>query len=191
MASRDQILRALNALHRRPIDFDNTPRELWVPEQEFGDVAEDRAVALVGTAFLERCIRDALLTHMVPLNSEERQQLFGPEAPLGQFSARIRLGYALGMFNRNDFRDLDCIRRIRNIFAHFHEHADFGSPEIVDACSLLQNKWYLESYQRYETRRAKSRATFATRVLLYAHFFAPTGQPNEKVMLPNAAESSP
>jgi hypothetical protein len=64
--------------------------------------------------------------------------LFSPPlGPLGSFSARIELCYALGLSPKQVRRDLILIRKIRNDFAHQAKTLTFDDPGIADRCAEL------------------------------------------------------
>lgn len=44
--------------------------------------------------------------------------LDGGSAPIGTFSAKSKLSRSLCLISEEEYRDVDCIRRIRNKFAH-------------------------------------------------------------------------
>jgi len=75
----------------------------------------------------------------VDLTPEEEKRLFNYEfnGPIADFSARIRIGYAMYLFGRETRDDLETIRTIRNLFAHHHEIITFNTDEIKDACGGL------------------------------------------------------
>jgi DNA-binding MltR family transcriptional regulator len=139
--SRDNALKALRLLLREPVSYHKTPRELFSPDYIYGDATKDRAVALVAATILDQFLKTALLARFVKLNSTEDDEIFGPSdsAPLSSFSARIKVAYALGIYDRDFRKDLDMIRNIRNVFAHAHGHVDFHTPAVVDACACLKS----------------------------------------------------
>ena len=48
-----------------------------------------------------------------------RNDLFkGPQAPIGSFSSRINLAYAMALISEREFTSISAIRKIRNKFAH-------------------------------------------------------------------------
>ena len=103
----------------------------------------DRGVAIVGAAWLEEAITEAL--HEL-LEKDERswQRLFGPSGPLSTFSAKIDLARLLGCMTDTIKSDLHIIREIRNEFAHqvlhkrTHERLSFASSHIRDKCFALK-----------------------------------------------------
>ena len=62
----------------------------------------------------------------------------GSEAPLSSFSARIKTAYCLGLVTKQEFDDLNLIRRIRNRFAHRFHGYTFENQEIIDWCNSLK-----------------------------------------------------
>jgi hypothetical protein len=104
----------------------------------YSEATQDRAIAIVVATNVDRMLEHAIETHLVKLNSDERQGLFGPERPLGSFSARIRMGHALGIYGRRFRNDLDRLRFIRNAFTHVQNHIDFNTPAVKAACREIQ-----------------------------------------------------
>lgn len=76
-----------------------------------------RALVLTIAAFAEDTLGDLLSTFMLP-HDASKQLLTGFSAPLGTFSARIKAAYALGLLTKNQFNDLEHLRKIRNEFSH-------------------------------------------------------------------------
>ena len=68
---------------------------------------------------------------------EKKKRLFRPEGPLGSFSARIDLAYALGLIGKKAARDLHLIRKIRNDFAHDPKTIMFDDDRVAKRCSEL------------------------------------------------------
>ena len=66
-----------------------------------------------------------------------KQLLEGFNAPLGTFSARIRMAYSLGLVTTHQQADLDLLRRIRNEFAHNWEPISFSDRKISAHISAL------------------------------------------------------
>jgi hypothetical protein len=98
----------------------------------------DRAAAVILAAQVENTLRAAILSRMV-LEEREEARLFGPDMPLGTFSAKIKIGFALGVYGPETRTDLDTIREIRNAFAHARKPIKFNTPEIAAACARLRS----------------------------------------------------
>lgn len=58
--------------------------------------------------------------------------------PLSTFSAKIKMGYSLGLYNKLMRDELDLIRYIRNAFAHSWRKLDFESTAVVEGCACLR-----------------------------------------------------
>jgi hypothetical protein len=125
------------------------PSEGRTIEQEIALFAEmahvsDRVAAIACAAFLDGALMTALAARFVRMGKEWRDRIFsGAAAPLGTFSGKIRLGYALALYGPLTYRDLEIIRQIRNDFAHTAAPLTFDDPEIAEKCGRLT-----ESYSR-------------------------------------------
>ena len=97
----------------------------------------DRGAALLLATIPETSLRIAI-EQKLGLAEEHRPMLFEEEAaPLRDFAAKIRMGYALGLFGEETKKNLDIIRAIRNVFAHAAHPVNFSTVEISNACALL------------------------------------------------------
>src|SRR5690625_2960679 len=73
--------------------------------------------ALVGAALIyDRLVR-LLKAHFLECKESE-DLLKGGSAPLGAFSARIKMAYCLGLITDLEYKECDYMRRSRNGFAH-------------------------------------------------------------------------
>lgn len=78
----------------------------------------ERGCILVGAAVLDELLAELVAAHCV--SAEAAHDLLGSfEAPLGTFSSRIALAYAMGLISRNERDHLERVRRLRNAAAHF------------------------------------------------------------------------
>jgi DNA-binding MltR family transcriptional regulator len=93
----------------------------------------DRAVAVVGTVYLEAHLGQLLANFLVD-NAAAKTKLLDQEQPLGSFSARIKAAYSLGLVSVNEYHDLNLMLEIRNIFANEVEGASFNDDIIRDRC---------------------------------------------------------
>jgi DNA-binding MltR family transcriptional regulator len=69
-------------------------------------------------------------------------ELLGQSKPLGTFSSRIDLAYALGLIEKSVHRDLHLIRKIRNDFGHVPTPIEFDHPPIAGRCRELTHIYY-------------------------------------------------
>lgn len=82
------------------------------------DHASDRAVAILGAAYVEDAVLDALLAEIGVENPKIIEELLGNGAPFSTFSNKVIMASALGLIGPRTRGDLDRIRRVRNECAH-------------------------------------------------------------------------
>jgi hypothetical protein len=140
---RREALEALRRLLRDQVNSDNTLPELFEFERatDYRRYA-DRAAALIVATLLEQALETAISTHFIQLEDADKNRLFigsggGDDGLLATFSARIQMGFALGIYGPDMRSDLQTIQIIRNVFAHTRRHLDFTSPEVASACNEL------------------------------------------------------
>jgi len=91
----------------------------------------DRGAVLISGAILEERLSDIL--HAFLLDHRTSVELLdGSNAPLGTFSSKINACYSLGLIQKNEFEELNTIRKIRNEFAHKWDNLDFATSKIKD-----------------------------------------------------------
>jgi len=78
---------------------------------------DERGLVLSLAAFAEDALGLLLKAFMLPTDATH-QLLEGFNAPLGTFSSRIKAAYSLGLIAKDQFEDLEHLRKIRNEFAH-------------------------------------------------------------------------
>lgn len=98
----------------------------------------DRVAAIVSVSGLEDELEGAILSRLVEISRDEYDNFFGPMRPMGTLSAKIHLGYMLGLYDREVRKDLESLRQIRNVFAHARRAVDFSTPEIAEECARLR-----------------------------------------------------
>jgi hypothetical protein len=94
----------------------------------FRDESNDRAMVIVGAAFLDTQLENILLTFLVD-DEKEIQKMLRPDQSLGTYGGKTRLAYCLGLIGLNVRNDLQLIAKIRNKFAH-DLYASFDNPDI-------------------------------------------------------------
>ena len=122
----------------------------------------DRAVAVVGTVYLEAHL-GLLLANFFVDDPAAKTRLLGQEQPLGNFSARIKAAYALGLISTNEYHDLNLMFEIRNIFANEVEGASFNDDDIRERC--LRFKLPREVLLPGETRTPRHLFVFTSTIL--------------------------
>jgi hypothetical protein len=99
--------------------------------------ASDRASAVLWAAVAETALT-ALLKAKLRTTPDEKRRLFGAEGPLGTFSSKTAIAYAISLIGPVTRRDLDLIRLLRNEFAHSRKHFGFDSEPVAAVCEQLK-----------------------------------------------------
>lgn len=125
----------------------------------------DRDIAIVGAAAIEYYLTDALKSDMIDLKRDDYNNIFGYDAPLGTFSAKINICFAFRKITAETRAELNIIKLIRNEFGHTMQKLDFDDPWIAErALSLghfLRLLGYTDEMQNgadFESARAASSA---------------------------------
>jgi hypothetical protein len=93
---------------------------------------DDRAAALILSSLSDNLLETCIAIDFVQLGKRRFEQTFrSPGAPLGTFSAKIAVAYALGVVTTETRSQLDQIRRIRNTFAHAMLRVSFNDRAIA------------------------------------------------------------
>lgn len=96
----------------------------------------DRGRALVAASLLDERLKGILEAFLLK-GKVSSQLVDGFNAPLGTFSARTSASYALGLIQKNEFDEINLIRRIRNEFSHKWKGITFRSARVADLCNRL------------------------------------------------------
>ncbi len=126
-------------MHKVPDENELWKLLLGLGDLSLGEQANSRTAAIFGGAYLEHALMHAITAH---LHTDPDMPGFdflfnADEAPLRDFSARIKMAKALGIMGIKDYRDLESIRAIRNLFAHSKALIDFSTPEVIKLCDRL------------------------------------------------------
>lgn len=97
----------------------------------------DRGVALLATAHLDYELEELLRDKLIG-NKKHLKELFSFNGPVGTFSAKIKLGYSIGLINKDTMDDINILRKIRNEFAHSNQAIDFETENIKSLCNNLK-----------------------------------------------------
>lgn len=97
----------------------------------------ERSVALGMGAILEGALKLAIIPKIIIPEKEGENDLFGHQAPLRAFSAKIKMGFALGIYGPKTRADLDAIREVRNAFAHSMIPVEFETTLVANVCDRI------------------------------------------------------
>jgi hypothetical protein len=121
---------------------EGTIRALIYDLEKKDDELADYAIALICATFVEKAIEVAILAHLAPNDEEANKRIFSYDyrGPISDFSAKIKVGYAMGIYGPKTRSDLDLIRDIRNAFAHSLQPISFKTGEVGEMCERFQTK---------------------------------------------------
>lgn len=102
------------------------------------ETMDPKACALILSAFVDSLLETAISFSFIPLSKEPYENVFRRNgAPIGSFSSKILLGWALGIYDAEARSQLDRFRQIRNAFAHSVIPMDFDNPTVAEECAKL------------------------------------------------------
>lgn len=94
-----------------------------------------RGSVLVCCSFLDEQLKDIIDAFLLD-GSDKNEILEGFNAPIGTFSARIKMAHCLGLISDEEKNDCEVLRKIRNEFAHNHR-TSFKDQKLIDLCGNL------------------------------------------------------
>lgn len=92
----------------------------------------DRGAAVLAGSYVENYLGTFLESKMVVKNKKLKDKIFGSNGALSTFSQRIDFARAFGILNSHACDHLDCVRDIRNHFAHHPKEASFSKSPVKD-----------------------------------------------------------
>jgi hypothetical protein len=119
-------------------DSGETGERFQDEDSVFGDInllsrslhkLDERGLVLSLAAFAEDALGSLLKAYMLPTEASN-QLLEGFNAPLGTLSARIKAARSFGLITKDQFDDLEHLRKIRNEFAHSWRTVTFLHPKV-------------------------------------------------------------
>jgi Domain of unknown function (DUF4145) len=140
--------------------------------------ASDRAVVLTIGPFVEAAAELAIACRIAEDNFEEL--VARADAPLGTFSAKIRMLQGLGIIGPRHRKVMDTIREIRNTFAHSMKPIDFNTSVVRDYCHTLE-EWEIDAFDTSQLSPARKKFTCAA-VVMAQHFVTYSFDNGGKVM---------
>jgi DNA-binding MltR family transcriptional regulator len=134
MTSQPASIVSLKRLVKRTPDSDELHDLLLRLTQDL----HDRGAALSAVSLLDGTLKHAIAEKLRPEIKADMDYLFHSGAPLGSLSAKIRVGYALNLYDKIAADDLECIREIRNAFAHTMGDIKFHTEEVAAVCKRIK-----------------------------------------------------
>ena len=105
-------------------DLINKDVEYWLKnlkilQDELGKSTSDRSCVIVAAAYIDDLLGYIFKLFLSsPSSEKEDKELFSGYGPLSNFSSKIVLSYRLGLISNYEYKTLQIIRKIRNLFAH-------------------------------------------------------------------------
>lgn len=96
----------------------------------------DRGVAIISCSFIDSALREILSNFFLD-DLKNDKKIFEGNGPLNTFSSKITIAYQLGLISKKEYKIIDTIRSIRNIFAHQIVQCDFNELSIKDKCKNI------------------------------------------------------
>lgn len=90
---------------------------------------DDRAMVLSLATFIEDSLGRLLLAYFRNCKAT-RELVDGFNAPLGTLGARIKAVYAFGLATEDQYKDMEILRKVRNLFAHNWEGISLDHQDI-------------------------------------------------------------
>src|SRR5680860_1674989 len=103
----------------------------------------DLVTAVIQAIELDYIIEQSIISKLTRRDEATIDLLCKENGPLGTFSSKIALGYAMGLFGDEEMAYLNTVRRIRNAFAHSRKEVSFATPVIraeLAAVKLPKNR---------------------------------------------------
>ena len=100
----------------------------------------DRGCVLVATAMIDEGLEVLLREYMTADEKAIKacvEPLFVGFGPLKSFWAKTQLARALGLVDDWMYADMERIRKLRNLFAHSYQRADFDDPRVIALTDAL------------------------------------------------------
>lgn len=116
---------------------------------------DDRGLVLSLAAFAEEALGTLLKAFMLPTDTSN-QLVDGFNAPLGTFSSRIKAAYSLGLITKEQFSDLEQLRKIRNYFAHNWQPISLSDQRVSGHIRSMNYSSLLHVYPKTADEKLRS-----------------------------------
>lgn len=138
----------------------------------------DRAAGITAAAYLESSLEETLTYRLKKIGATSVEEIFRGDAPLGTFAAKIKFAFSIGLLGERARNDFNCIREIRNAFAHSKLRATFETPEVQRVCwQIAFPKWPSGPGATKKEEEGAARLQFAGSCTLYNEMLAEMATP--------------
>jgi hypothetical protein len=111
----------------------------------------ERGAAITLFSILEGTLEAAIRKRLRPTEDEIAKDIFEGDSILSTFSAKIKTGYFLKLYDAEIQETLNCIRELRNAFAHAKRDINFKTQVVVTVCKRIKF-----NRSRAQTREARA-----------------------------------
>jgi mannitol operon repressor len=122
----------------------------------------DRGAVLLAASILDEWLLEIIQSYLIN-DKVSKELLLGFSAPLGTFSAKTKAAYSLGLIEKNEYDEINIIRKIRNEFGHSWKGVSFDTPKIEKECNKLE---WLGPIDDTVKRTNRSKFNFTIAILL-------------------------
>lgn len=138
----------------------------------------DRAAGITAASYLESSLEGTLTYRLKKIGATMVDEIFRGDAPLGTFAAKIKFAFSIGLLGEKTRHDFNCIREIRNAFAHSKLQATFETPEVKSVCWQIGfPRWPSGTGAVKKEEKGAPRLQFAASCTLYNEMLAEMATP--------------
>jgi hypothetical protein len=132
------------------------------------ELESDRGCALIGGSLAENSLEQIIRLHAIQLTNEKLEDIFGFNAPLGNFSSKIVVAFSFGFIDSEIRDDYERIKEIRNAFAHSQTILDFRNDAVKRGCSGFHAP-YPAGMKEYLASENAARRAYVNAVIALGH----------------------
>jgi DNA-binding MltR family transcriptional regulator len=99
----------------------------------------DRTLVVVWGSLIEDVLTEEIRRKLRPMDEKEEKdlKLYSFDGPIGSFSVKINVGYALQVIDEHTRAELHDLRHMRNACAHSFKPIGFSTPELATVMRRL------------------------------------------------------
>lgn len=141
--------------------------------------ADTRTFCILAVSFLEDTLNKNFVEKWSIQDAKAYESYFGANGPIATFSQRTLIARALQWFPDGLIKEIDLLRKIRNVFAHNHRvHVLIEEPLLSYAIQLSgrEETWSTEGATLYQTAFRNAEKETKLRMRIYCCVLFAVGQ---------------